>query len=57
MTLAGTLATAVADRGASWGGPVVAIVASALFVCFAGWILLQRTRQGRASRKGEADDD
>ena len=30
-----------------WGGWVVAIIASVVFVVFAGWIVMQRLREGK----------
>jgi hypothetical protein len=42
----------VVDQGASWAGPTVAIIAAAVFVVFAAWIVIQRIRHG----KGDGDD-
>jgi hypothetical protein len=40
------------DQSASWAGPVVAVIAAALFAGFAVWIVVQRVRHGRSG-----DDD
>jgi hypothetical protein len=44
--------TVLVDPHPFWGGWVVAIIASAIFLGFSGWIVLQRVRHGRGG-----DDD
>ena len=44
--------TVLVDPHPFWGGLVVAIIASAIFVVFAAWIVVQRVRHGRGG-----DDD
>jgi hypothetical protein len=44
--------TVLVDPHPFWGGWVVAIVASAIFIGFAAWIVVQRVRHGR-----DGDDD
>jgi hypothetical protein len=44
--------TVLVDPKPAWGGLVVAIIASVLFVIFATWIVIQRIRHGR----GGGDD-
>jgi hypothetical protein len=51
-----TTAADVAAHGASWGGPVVALVASVVFVVFSGWIVVQRLRSKDAVTQGEDQD-
>jgi hypothetical protein len=46
------IAADLASRGESWGGPVIALVAVAVFVLFSSWIVLQRVRTHRKD-----DDD
>jgi hypothetical protein len=43
--------TVLVDPHPFWGGFVVAIIASVIFVGFAAWIIVQRVRNGRG------DDD
>jgi hypothetical protein len=51
------LGAALKDRGASWGGPVVGMVAAAVFVAFAVWIVVQRVRHGRPTDGQEPGDE
>jgi hypothetical protein len=44
--------TVLVDPHPFWGGWVVAIIASVIFIGFATWIVLQRVRHGRGG-----DDD
>jgi hypothetical protein len=44
--------TVLVDPHPAWGGLVVGMIAAALFLVFATWILVQRVRHGRGS-----DDD
>jgi hypothetical protein len=39
--------TVLVDPHPFWGGFVVAIIASVIFVGFAAWIIVQRVRNGR----------
>ena len=41
------IAELAADRGASWGGPIVGLVAAIVFVLFSSWIVVQRLRTHR----------
>jgi hypothetical protein len=33
-----------------WGGWVVAVIASVIFLAFAGWIVVQRVREGKSGK-------
>ncbi len=44
--------TVLVDPKPFWGGVVVGIIAAAIFVGFATWIVVQRVRHGRGG-----DDD
>jgi hypothetical protein len=44
--------TVLVDPHPFWGGWVVAIIASLIFLGFAGWIVVQRVKHGRSG-----DDD
>ena len=50
--LATAAKTVLVDPHPFWGGFVVGIIASVIFVVFAAWIVVQRVRHGR-----DGDDD
>jgi hypothetical protein len=44
--------TVLAAGGSAWGGLAAGLIATAVFVVFSGWVILQRVRNGRKDSDG-----